>query len=231
MLTTADARVRTTPARTTPARTTPARTTPARTTGTDTVGRGLRRWVCCGSTMTGTGLEAFSALVPRDWDTEGGLRRMSDLGADPLRSVPRFRTVAPKGGASVELVGPAAVGEGHLDPASHVLASILPSLRPDARSLRVLDMGSPDHLPWPPHGFERSSAAAVTVAYLEDGTPWTEQLTLAVAHEQTARGEVSVALPALSVRAPAADHDAWLPLLDTIRRSFTVNPAWLSGGR
>ncbi len=198
---------------------------------TTTAGRGLRRWVCCGSTMTGTGLEAFSALVPREWDTEGGLRRMSGLGADPLRSVPRFRTSAPTGGASVELVGPAAVGEGHLDPASHVLASVLPALRPGARALRVLEMGSPDHLPWPPHGFERSSAAAVTVAYLEDWTLWTEQITLAVAHEPTARGEVSVALPALSVRAPAADHASWLPLLDTIRRSFTVNPAWLARGR
>ncbi len=194
-------------------------------------GRCLRRWVCCGSTMTGTGLEAFSALVPRDWDTEGGLRRMSDLGADPLRSIPRFRTVAPNGDASVELVGPAAVGGGHVDPASHVLASVLPALRPEAQALRVLEMASPDHLPWPPHGFERSSAATITVAYLEDWTLWTEQLTLAVAHEQTPDGEISVALPALSVRAPAADHDSWLPLLDTIRRSFTVNPAWLSGGR
>lgn len=197
----------------------------------DAPGRGLRRWVCCGSTMTGTGLEAFSALVPRSWDTEGGLRRMSDVGADPLRSVPRFRTVAPSGDAAVELVGAAAVGAGHVDPASHLLASVLPALRPGAQALRVLEMTSPDQLPWPPHGFERSTAVALTVAYLEDWTLWTEQLTLTVAHERRAAGEISVALPALSVRAPSADLDGWRPLLDTIRRSFTVNPAWLAGGR
>ncbi len=161
---------------------------------------------------------------------------MSDLGADPLRSVASFRSIDPSGRASVELTGPTTVVPGRVDPAGHALGSVLPGLRPTARELRVVDLATPEHVPWPPvrsngRGCDRSSAAVVTVVSLIAGELWTEELTLAIGSVDTPDGEVSIVAPGLSLRAPSAELAGWRPLLDPIRASFSVNPSWLAGRR
>ncbi len=109
-------------------------------------------------------------------------------------------------------------------------------VRPTARELRVVDLATPEHVPWPPvrsngRGCDRSSAAVVTVVSLIAGELWTEELTLAIGSVDTPDGEVSIVAPGLSLRAPSAELAGWRPLLDPIRASFSVNPSWLAGRR
>lgn len=181
------------------------------------------RWVCCGTGPDGAGIEAFSALVPRGWSAEGGLRwDRSTL--DPTVT-PRFRAWAPDGFAGVELTVATLAHGAVPDAAGYVLADVLPALRPSATAIHVLEVRSADRIPWPAIGVERTTLATVAVAYLDDGTAWREEVTVALGGLGP-DGDGWCAAPGLALRARSDEFDVWSPLLGRVRDSFTVSEGW-----